>query len=168
MRGRRELNEQSPAYRALVQATELIFEQIRAGGDWATRVVAAKAPTQTRIGVASFDGPSRKATLKEKLRGREPLPPCASVEVQDDERLMVYAFGLPDDEVPFAQEVTVTAETISEASHDLVGLVARALESIDPAETDSIKPVKMPGQVAEAFPWMLASDEDKRSDPWNA
>lgn len=167
MFGERRYNEESPSYQALLGATEMIFADIRAGGEWSQKVASARAPWQTRVGRVAFEGPIRRATLVERIRGREPLPPSASVEWQDDSTLMVYAFGVPEGDVPFAQEITVSEGSVEDATARLVVAIAQALAAIDPAKTDSIKRMKMPAEVAQAFPWMVASEADKRPDPWN-
>lgn len=167
MFGEPRSNEESPAYRALLAATESIFADIRAGGEWSQKVVSARAPWQTRVGTAAFDGPVRKATFMERMRGRDPLPPSASVEWQDDSTLMVYAFGMREGDVPFAQELTVSEGDVEVVADQLVDSIDQALAAIDPAKTDSIKRMKLPSEVAEAFPWMSASVADKRPDPWN-
>lgn len=167
MFGEPRYNEESPAYQALLVATEFIFADIRAGGEWSETVASARAPWQTRVGTAAFEGPLRKATLVERMRGREPLPPSASVEWQDDSTLMVYAFGMPEGDIPFVEELTVSEGDVEASAVRLVDAIAQALAAIDPAKTDSIKRMKLPAELAEAFPWMLASEADKRPDPWN-
>jgi len=164
--GGREFNKDSPSYLTLMKATEVIFSDIRAGGPWSRHVVEARSPRQTK-GSANFDGPARKPTLKERMKGLDPLPPSASVVWQDDTNLTVYGFGLPVDEVGFVQKVTVTTDTIEPKAQELVQLIAKCLQSIDPKKTEAIKIVKLPKGIADQYPWMIASGEEKRPDPWN-
>jgi hypothetical protein len=157
---KREFNTQSPSYQAMARATETIFADIRLGGPWSRRIVAAKTPAESRIAQTSFDGPTRKPTFSERLRRLEPLPPCVVIDWADDQTLYVFAIGLPESAPDFAEQVVVTERDISEAADRLISLVSDAFEFLDSIETEAIKVYKMPNEVKQLMPWL--EDAQKR------
>jgi len=164
---REDVNLESPSFKALVTATEMIYADIRSNGPWARRVAAARSPEEGIIGNAYFDAPTRKPTFLERLRKREPRPVTANVDWIDDTSLNVCAFGLPNSEIPFSQVLTVQPEQVQEAANELVNLIDEALSSIDPQKTESIKVMKLSKDFAQAFPGMVAQANAQRYDPWN-
>jgi hypothetical protein len=169
MADRREFNQSSVSFRAMDEATERIFADIRAGGPWAERVAAAKTWKQSHIGSSVFDGPPRKPKLTERLRGLEPLPPIVEVTWADDYSLIVMALGGGDSKTePFFKKVMVGEQDFENAVAQIVTLVQEGLAYIDPKSTEAIKVHKMPGAVKDDFPWMVASDDERRRDPWNS
>lgn len=167
MDDKREFNTQSPSYRAMEIATGTIFADIRSGGPWSRRIVSAKIPQGTRIGQTSFDGPTRKPNMSERLRGLEPLPPCAAIDWADDEALYVFAFGLPEGSSSFAEQVVITEADIARAADRLVSLVSDAFDLLDSQTTEAIKIAKMPKEMKQLMPWLEETQQKQRPDPWN-
>lgn len=151
----------------MAAATEMIFADIRAGGPWSRRIVAAKTPAESRIGQTSFDGQARKPTFSERLRRLKPLPTCVVIDWVDEESLYVFAIGLPEGAPNFAEQVSVTERDISKAAERLVALVSDAFNFLDSKKTEAIKIYEMPNEVKHLMPWIRDSPQGKRLDPWN-
>ncbi len=164
----RDVEQQSVSFRAMEAATEQIFAEIRAGGPWSQRVVAAKTWRQSGMGSALFDGPARKPSALERWRGLEPLPPAVQVCWENENLLTVLALGPTDSGDSVYKEVVISGQNFDQSVTQLVALIQDGLESINPKNTEAIKIHKMPGSVKNNFPWLVASDEQRRRDPWDS
>lgn len=54
MFGQPRYSEESPAYQALLRATDITFADFHAGGAWGRKVVGAQAPWQMRVPGRSY------------------------------------------------------------------------------------------------------------------
>ena len=139
---RNEPDADSPALKVMAMAYSQIVADVRSGGPWAQRVAKARSPLEGIIGNAYFDAPTRKPTVLERIRRLEPRPVTAGMDWLDDRTIVVYSFGLPDEQIPFRENLIVDPDALQDSASALTELISEALLSIDPQATDALKVIR--------------------------
>jgi len=139
---RNEPDPDSPALKVMAMACSQIVGDIRSGGPWAQRVARASSPLEGFIGTAYFDAPTRKPTVLERIKRLEPRPVTANMDWLDDRTIVVYSFGLPDEQIPFRENLIVDPDALHDSASALTELISEALLSIDPQDTEALKVIR--------------------------
>lgn len=175
--GKFALDDNCLAIRAIDQATITIESDARSGGTWAGLLSGMRKRQPRRLAhqegdsdprwTLTLDGKLRPPTLKERLKKLEPLPVVVIVLRKNDETVVVS--GWAGSQI-VTKEIVVKEGQVDEAAQTIVDGARIAFETLDPSETEAIKPMRLKGrsadlmrQISNAMPGSSESAADQEA-----
>lgn len=177
--GKFTLDDSCLAIRAIDAATSIIEADARSGGAWAGLLSEMRKRQSRRLAhlegdsdprwTLTLDGKLRPPTMKERLKKLEPLPVVVVVLRKNDETVVVSGWAGNHD---VTKEILVKEGQVDTAAGAIVDHACIAFETLDPSQTEAIKPLRLKGrsadlmrQIADSMPGSdeSAADQEART-----